>query len=623
MKAAIRAARTPAEKALTKEVKFMDNLAFYINPKNTPRRKAPMKSNATKVSKGTKFRMAVDGVNQSKPIEDDRSPKSHRRFPKTPGKMKASEIKNDFGYHVADAHITHLNEWRRTRAAVVTKPVEATQGMHAPSLLHGGICQSGYRPGMSGVSRPLTSSEPAEAIEPVKVSEPVESKLTEAIEPINPIEATQPIVPMEPINRIEATEPLEMDEGDHVTTYNRDTKSARRKLHKWVAEQTDLRARETVKAQTATEVIKPVEAIKPTIVKKPPMYKDLDDFFAREHELAWGKPQPMPVSEEKQAEIDIKKQLEEDAATQRKRAAEAEKQRLEEEKRRIKEEEARVQEEQRRQMLELMRRDREKREQEEAERLARTGELRKPRQPLVSDLSVEWNAKVMGTLHARPNAVLAKTPEAAELRLKDFQTVVPPRVWLNDEIVNGTLMHVANWVNQKAGVEKPNTQTPKSVVFNSFVGKNLLGGKFPSDRILRKNGVRKDNFLEIQSIMIPICRGYHWTLVGVRPKHREVFHLDSLDYKGDRGLMIKALDMVKSILKDAFVENEWKFSKLESPQQMNSDDCGVHTITNGMCLGLGIKLSTYSTKDIPQQRLRIAAVCLNEGFEGDLTLDGI
>lgn len=414
-----------------------------------------------------------------------------------------------------------------------------------------------------------------------------------------------------------------MVEADFGAMYSKNDQQSSRKTRKWIAEQKRLREREAAEDKTASETTKPVEAVKSMVAKKKPTYKDVDDFFEREDQLAWGKAQPMPVSEEKQAEIDIKKQLEAEAAIQREYAAAAEKKRQEEEKRRIREEDEQFQEEQRRKFLELMRLDREKQEQEEAERLARTGELRKPRQPLVSSLSEEWTEKVMGTLDARPNAVLARTPEAAELRQKDFQTVVRPREWLNDEIVNGTLMHVANWANQRAGVEKPNVQTPKSVVFNSFVGKNLLAGKVPSDRILRKNGVRKDNFLDIQNIMIPICRGAHWTLVGVRPTHREVFHLDSLDYKGDRGLMTKALDMVRSILKDAFVENEWKFSKLESPQQMNSDDCGVHTITNGMCLGLGLKMSTYSSKDMPQQRLRIAAVCLNEGFTGDLTLDGI
>lgn len=367
----------------------------------------------------------------------------------------------------------------------------------------------------------------------------------------------------------------------------------------------------------------------PVIKKTKSLWKDIDDFFSRESQTAWGKSQPLVVSEEKEFETAVKKQLIEEAEFRTAREAEAEKKRKEDEERkkaeeqqRIKEAERKKAEEKRRRIEEELRAAKEKQALEEDERLAQTGQLRQPRQPIVPSISPEWNEKVRATMRARPNTVLAKTPEAADLTRKDFETVIPENQWLNDEIVNGTLMHLANYVNQKAGIKKPNLQTPKCHVFNSFVGKNLVEGKGPSERLMRRAGVKKDNFFDIDTLMVPICRGAHWTLLGIRPKHREVFHLDSLNGNGDTGLKKKALLLARAVLGDAFDESDWVLTTIASPHQSNFDDCGVHTITNGICIGLGIDPSSYPSADMPRQRLRVAAVCLNEGFTGDLTLDG-
>ncbi|KAF3765934.1 hypothetical protein M406DRAFT_38440, partial [Cryphonectria parasitica EP155] len=227
------------------------------------------------------------------------------------------------------------------------------------------------------------------------------------------------------------------------------------------------------------------------------------------------------------------------------------------------------------------------------------------------------------TLRARSNAELAKTPEGISLQRKDFETVVPRNQWLNDEIVNAALLHLGNYVNQKVGIKNPRLQTPKIQVFNSFVGKNLAEDRPITERMMRRAGIRKDNFLDIETILVPICRGRHWTLVVIRPKHREIFHLDSLSPAGNAGLKNKAREWVRGILDDAFVESEWTLKSVASPQQSNSDDCGVHTITNGVCVGLGIDPSTYTSAEMPLQRLRVAAILLNEGFKGDFSLDGL
>ncbi|KAK7227080.1 hypothetical protein V2G26_015083 [Clonostachys chloroleuca] len=82
-----------------------------------------------------------------------------------------------------------------------------------------------------------------------------------------------------------------------------------------------------------------------------------------------------------------------------------------------------------------------------------------------------------------------------------------------------------------------------------------------------------------------------------------------------------ALAWVKDVLEDAFVAEEWTVVKHEAPRQTNGWDCGVHTITNAMCVALGLNpIDSYSTEDMPLQRLRIASVLLNRGFSGDFDL---
>lgn len=367
--------------------------------------------------------------------------------------------------------------------------------------------------------------------------------------------------------------------------------------------------------------------------KQPPRkYRDIDDFFAKEDEGQglWGSCGVLKISKEKSDEMAVRKQLIEDAAFRSQQEAEAEKRRKEEEERKKTEELRRIEdlrlkeaEEEHRRAQEELRIAEENRVREEDERSAQTGQLRQPHRPLIPAVSAEWVDKVTATLRARHSVELAKTPEGSDLKRKDFETVVPENQWLNDEIVNGALLHVRNYVNQKVGIKNTRLQTPKCQVFNSFVGKNLVEGKPMTERALRKNGIRKDNFLDVETVLIPICRGSHWTLIVVRPKHREIFHLDSLNRNGDSSLKNKAREWVRGILGGGFVESDWTFKTVASPHQSNSDDCGVHTITNGMCIGLGVDPSAYASVEIPLQRLRVAAVLLNEGFEGEFSLDGI
>ncbi|KAK7747941.1 hypothetical protein SLS53_001193 [Cytospora paraplurivora] len=448
--------------------------------------------------------------------------------------------------------------------------------------------------------------------EPVKRIYPNDITPTTAAAPAAPSAPSAPIVPAAPA----ATTTLAA-----VSTPARQAES---QPYRGYTTETMRRAREADEAavKRQTDDNSPWRFLGSRKREKPARKKptNLDEFFAQDED--WGLPS-LKLSNEKRDDFDTRKQLIADASHQAQREAEAEKKRKEEEERRIAEEKQRAFEEELRKKEEELRLAEQRRIQEEDDRRAQTGELRQSHKPIVSTLTDEWLDKAQNTLRARPNVELAKTPEGSPLTRKDFATLVTPNEWLNDEVVNGTLLHLANYVNQKAGIKNTRLQTAKVQVFNSFFGKKIWeDGGAGTQRQMRRTGIKKETFLNIEVVLIPICRGAHWTLLVVRPKHKDVFHLDSLSGTGNQGLMSKALKWVSMVMEETFVSSEWTMKTIESPRQTNFDDCGVHTVTNGMCIALGLDpVSSYQASEIERQRLCIASVLLNNGFRGDFSLD--
>ncbi|KAF9870535.1 ulp1 protease family protein [Colletotrichum karsti] len=276
---------------------------------------------------------------------------------------------------------------------------------------------------------------------------------------------------------------------------------------------------------------------------------------------------------------------------------------------------------------EAQRRAEEDRKAKEAEekRLRLTGGLRVPKRRLVTSLSSTWSQRVRETIRANPNQVLTVTAESVDLRRHDFLKVVPETEWLNDEIVNGSLLWVDRYVNEAAGAPEMKSTKRVCLFMNSFFYKRLEdNGVQGTERALRRFGVSKTNFLDLETILMPICRNNHWTLLVVRPQKRTVSHMDSLNPRGTPSHTKRALDWIKAVLGDDFKADEWRTVRHEAPGQDNGYDCGVFTITNGICLALGINaIDAYSNDELPLQRLRIAAMLLNKGFKGDFDLSDL
>ncbi|KAG5952256.1 hypothetical protein E4U53_001333 [Claviceps sorghi] len=271
---------------------------------------------------------------------------------------------------------------------------------------------------------------------------------------------------------------------------------------------------------------------------------------------------------------------------------------------------------------EAKRRDEERIRKEREERLARSGGLRIPDQPLVSPLSSDWLSRAQATLRANASTTLATTAEGVELRRHDFAKIVPPTEWLNDEIVNGSLNWLDQFINTAAGIKDPKKSTRKCLAMSSFFFKRLQEqGVTRTQRTLRRYGVDKKNLLDIDTILLPICEHSHWTLVVIRPSKRTIAHMDSLNPRGSQRYIDLGLAWLKDMMEEQFVDDEWKIVLHEAPKQTNGYDCGIHTVTNGMCLALGLSpIDSYAAEDMPHQRLRIASMLLNGGFKGDFDL---
>ncbi|RDA86325.1 hypothetical protein CP532_4339 [Ophiocordyceps camponoti-leonardi (nom. inval.)] len=226
------------------------------------------------------------------------------------------------------------------------------------------------------------------------------------------------------------------------------------------------------------------------------------------------------------------------------------------------------------------------------------------------------------TLTATASKTLAKTSEGSDLRRHDFASVVPPSEWLNDEIINGTLLWMDKAINEAAGIEDVRRQTRKCLTLNSFFFKDLLNkGPCGTERKLRRCGVTKNNFLDVDTVLLPICHNAHWTMLVVRPGQKTVTHLDSLNPGGSPAFTALAVSWIKEFLQDKFVPAEWKVVRVEAPAQTNGHDCGVFALTNAMCMALGLSpMHSYAAADMPTQRMRIACMLLNGGFSGEFDL---
>ncbi|KAF2999176.1 hypothetical protein E8E14_004863 [Neopestalotiopsis sp. 37M] len=257
---------------------------------------------------------------------------------------------------------------------------------------------------------------------------------------------------------------------------------------------------------------------------------------------------------------------------------------------------------------------------EEADARLRGLGLSAARAPVIININGKWEDRVQSTKSTALKPIKTCPPEPLEFGQRDFLRLVPDRVWLNDSCIQAATQYAADYINRAAGVTLKK-DTPKCVALNSFFWNSLVSsGVSGKERMLKRVwGLTPQNFLDVESLIIPINAHQHWTFVFVRPQRREIAYVDSFQSQ-DQNRIDKVLAFVAAFLGPLFKEDEWKQVSFRVPVQSNSYDCGMFVITNSLLLSLGLDPSGYREIDMVRQRINIAAMIINGGYHGDFDL---
>ena len=247
-------------------------------------------------------------------------------------------------------------------------------------------------------------------------------------------------------------------------------------------------------------------------------------------------------------------------------------------------------------------------------------DLRQPTKNFIAPLSAEWDAKVDQSTRSGFE-VNVPNPEGVLLSAHDFKTLIPPSAWLNDNIIQGALAYLAHHINDSAGVVFKR-DPPKCIALSPLFWNYLQTGNTFTRRLSRTWGLTPRNFLSVDTILLPINHGNHWTVVVVCPSARTVAYVDSFHGRGQEHLET-AFRFIQTVVGEAFVAEEWRTLVHNVPRQTNSYDCGVFVIANSVFLALGLDPSVYSQAEMPLFRRLVAAVLVSGGFRGEFDLAGL
>ncbi|KAK5660874.1 hypothetical protein OQA88_12245 [Cercophora sp. LCS_1] len=271
-------------------------------------------------------------------------------------------------------------------------------------------------------------------------------------------------------------------------------------------------------------------------------------------------------------------------------------------------------------------------EKEEQERKAREAALprglRMPKRRLIPPVGDDWTPKLESMAMLPKEQVVTETIRGGKIYARNlWETLLLPQSWLSDTVICYTLEWAVKSIRAMKG--ETDREAPKTIMLTQDFWNLLVAtGKGPAScaRMASRNKITPERFFDIEVIVIPIVKGAHWTLAVVRPHDKIITHMDSMKRGGSHKEVLDWIQKwIQFVLGAAFVEEEWKIGDhYRAPCQNNAYDCGVFTICNAICAMLGVAMEeAYAAKELVGARRWIAAVLLNRGFEGELSLDGV
>ncbi|KAI1851644.1 hypothetical protein JX266_003106 [Neoarthrinium moseri] len=254
--------------------------------------------------------------------------------------------------------------------------------------------------------------------------------------------------------------------------------------------------------------------------------------------------------------------------------------------------------------------------------------LRKSRTPWITSLSRDWERKVDALADPGTRPVKSGGPEVIDVSRGDFKILMKHGEWLNDNSITAAMQHGAAYINKAAGITLKKG-APKCVAFNTFFFTDLAEKKKQTNKVQayprttkRVWGLSPENFLEVESILIPVNAHHHWTFAMIRPQRREIAYVDSFHNPHDDRLELLH-EWMADFLGKNYHREEWKRVSFTVTTQTNGYDCGVWTITNSILLAMGIDPSDCTESQMRMQRRRIAGAILNGGFHGSFDLSDL
>ncbi|XRM45434.1 hypothetical protein ABZX51_008529 [Aspergillus tubingensis] len=242
----------------------------------------------------------------------------------------------------------------------------------------------------------------------------------------------------------------------------------------------------------------------------------------------------------------------------------------------------------------------------------------KPDGPAVRPLSPEWEARIKELQDGRVSGgkTVATTLSGDPLTKRSLATCYTRGEWLNDEIINGYLALIVDYLRRKNHNAGRNDK-PRFHAFNSFFFSNLRDKGYDSvARWAKRAKIGGPLLLDVDTVYIPVHNSQHWTLVVVRPGERSIEHFDSLGARSRRHIAV-VQTWLRGELGPKYVEEEWRVLPSLSPQQDNGSDCGVFLLTTAKAVAIGLEPLSYGAQDTPLLRRKIVAELMAGGLEGE------
>ncbi|XP_060855944.1 uncharacterized protein LOC132933680 [Metopolophium dirhodum] len=219
---------------------------------------------------------------------------------------------------------------------------------------------------------------------------------------------------------------------------------------------------------------------------------------------------------------------------------------------------------------------------------------------LIQFLSYKTESDVVNSLIENTNGYL--------LKVKDLMTLLTPKTWLNDSVIQNYISLLMNYCDKTKEMNTDFLTSYKEFGYNSVYRwfKNI-------------------DLNNVNRLVVPINPGnIHWALFVIEIWEGKIYCFDS--YKEHS--FMKELTLITAFLNRAIIDyincsgvqrtvpKDWKYIDGNSPKQTNTYDCGVFTCMNARYFLLNTPLSVkFTQQNMPILRQIISWELINSTLE--------